>query len=95
MADEVILTICRGDRQQTEMVDYVVALSPGMVVLDAVHCVQATHAPDLAVRWNCKAGRCGSCGAEVNGRPRLMCMDRLDNYPRASPSTSDPCRHFP
>ena len=95
MADEVILTICRGDRQQTEMVDYAVALSPGMVVLDAVHSVQATHAPDLAVRWNCKAGRCGSCGAEVNGRPRLMCMDRLDNYPAGEPIQIRPMHTFP
>ena len=42
-----------------EMVDYTVPVAPGMVVLDAIHEVQARHAPDLAVRWNCKAGRAG------------------------------------
>ncbi len=66
-----------------------------MVVLDAVHQVQAQHAPDLAVRWNCKAGRCGSCGAEVNGHPRLMCMDRVDKYPAGEPITVRPMKTFP
>ena len=56
-------------------------LYEGMVVLDAVHYIQATYANDLAVRWNCKAGKCGSCSAEVNGKPRLMCMTRMDQYP--------------
>ena len=37
-----------------------------------------TQANDLAVRWNCKAGKCGSCSAEVNGSPKLMCMTRLN-----------------
>src|SRR5262249_35260797 len=58
--------------------DYTVDVVPGMVVLDAVHQIQATQAPDLAVRWNCKAGKCGSCSAEINGSPRLMCMTRLN-----------------
>ena len=49
-----------------------------MVVLDAVHQIQATQANDLACRWNCKAGKCGSCSAEINGKPRLMCMTRMD-----------------
>ena len=62
-----------------------------MVVLDAVHAVQAMHSPDLAVRWNCKAGKCGSCSGEVNGKPRLMCMDRMDKYPagRADHDSAD------
>jgi succinate dehydrogenase / fumarate reductase iron-sulfur subunit len=66
-----------------------------MVVLDAVHAVQAMHSPDLAVRWNCKAGKCGSCGGEVNGKPRLMCMDRMDNYPDGEPITIRPMKSFP
>ena len=59
--------------------DYSVDVVPGMVVLDAMHQIQATQAPDLAVRWNCKAGKCGSCSAEINGNPRLMCMTRLNS----------------
>jgi len=65
-----------------------------MVVLDAVHQIQAEHAPDLAVRWNCKAGKCGSCSAEINGMPRLMCMTRLSDLNLAEPVTVEPMRAF-
>jgi succinate dehydrogenase / fumarate reductase iron-sulfur subunit len=75
--------------------DYSVDLVPGMVVLDAVHRIQATQAPDLAVRWNCKAGKCGSCSAEINGNPRLMCMTRLSTLPLDQPVTVEPMRAFP
>jgi succinate dehydrogenase / fumarate reductase, iron-sulfur subunit len=66
-----------------------------MVVLDAVHYVQAHYANDLAVRWNCKAGKCGSCSAEVNGKPRLMCMTRMDQFPEGQPIRVEPMRRFP
>ncbi len=95
MAENVTLRIYRGDNNQGEMVEYQVPRAPGMVVLDAVHAVQALHSPDLAVRWNCKAGKCGSCGGEVNGKPKLMCMDRLDNYPPGEPITVRPMKSFP
>ena len=95
MAEEAILRIYRGDNEKGEMVDYKVPLAPGMVVLDAVHAVQALHSPDLAVRWNCKAGKCGSCGGEVNGKPRLMCMDRMDKYPPGEPIVVRPMKSFP
>ena len=95
MAQEATLRIYRGDDQQGQMEDYTVPVAPGMVVLDAILTVQAMHAPDLAVRWNCKAGKCGSCGGEVNGRPKLMCMDRLDNYPDGQPITIRPMKAFP
>ena len=71
--------IWRGDREQGGFRDYPTEVSEGMVVLDAVHHVQAEQANDLAVRWNCKAGKCGSCSAEINGNPRLMCMTRLEH----------------
>jgi succinate dehydrogenase / fumarate reductase iron-sulfur subunit len=75
--------------------DYTVDVVPGMVVLDAVHRIQATQAQDLAVRWNCKAGKCGSCSAEINGNPRLMCMTRLSTLPMDEPVTVEPMRAFP
>ena len=74
--------------------DYSADVSEGMVVLDAVHQIQAEHAPDLAVRWNCKAGKCGSCSAEINGMPRLMCMTRLSDLNLAEPVTVEPMRAF-
>jgi succinate dehydrogenase / fumarate reductase iron-sulfur subunit len=95
MAEEATLRIYRGDDQGGEMVDYKIPVAPGMVVLDAVHAVQAMHSPDLAVRWNCKAGKCGSCSAEVNGKPRLLCMDRMDKYPPGEPITIRPMKSFP
>lgn len=95
MADEATLSIYRGDNEQGAMVDYTVPVAPGMVVLDAVHAVQELLSPDLAVRWNCKAGKCGSCSGEVNGRPRLMCMDRLDRYPSDEPIEVRPMKTFP
>ena len=75
--------------------DYRTDVSEGMVVLDAVHQIQAEQAPDLACRWNCKAGKCGSCSAEINGKPRLMCMTRLSTLNLHEPVTVEPMRAFP
>jgi succinate dehydrogenase / fumarate reductase iron-sulfur subunit len=80
MAEEITLSVYRGDQKEGREVEYKVPFVPGMVVLDAIHYIQAHYAPDLAVRWNCKAARCGSCSAEINGRPRLMCKTRLDMF---------------
>jgi succinate dehydrogenase / fumarate reductase iron-sulfur subunit len=92
---EAVLRIFRGNREAGAFQDYRVPLDEGMVVLDAIHHVQAHQAGDLACRWNCKAGRCGSCSAEVNGKPRLMCMTRMDHFPPGEPITVAPMRTFP
>jgi len=89
------LRVFRGDAETGKAVDYQVPLSPGMVVLDAIHSIQANQSPDLAVRWNCKAAKCGSCSAEVNGRPRLMCKTRMDSLPLDQPVTVFPMKSFP
>jgi succinate dehydrogenase / fumarate reductase iron-sulfur subunit len=86
--------IWRGDARGGEYRDYSTTVSEGMVVLDAVHQIQAQQAGDLAVRWNCKAGKCGSCSAEVNGSPRLMCMTRLQQLDLSIPVTIEPMRAF-
>jgi succinate dehydrogenase / fumarate reductase iron-sulfur subunit len=75
--------------------EYQTNISEGMVVLDAVHQIQAEHADDLAVRWNCKAGKCGSCSAEINGHPKLMCMTRMSDMPEGRPVTIQPMKAFP
>ena len=95
MADEATLRVYRGDKEGGDFKEYKVETYPGMVVLDAIHDIQAKQAPDLAVRWNCKAGRCGSCSAEVNGKPRLMCMTRLNELDMTEPVTVEPMRAFP
>jgi succinate dehydrogenase / fumarate reductase iron-sulfur subunit len=75
--------------------DYDVDVNEGEVVLDIVHRLQATQAPDLAVRWNCKAGKCGSCSAEINGKPRLLCMTRMSTFEPDETITVTPLRTFP
>ncbi|HEY7490020.1 MAG TPA: succinate dehydrogenase/fumarate reductase iron-sulfur subunit [Candidatus Tectomicrobia bacterium] len=92
---EATLQVFRGTKEGGLYQSYTVPVYEGMVVLDAIHHIQATYANDLAVRWNCKAGKCGSCSAEVNGRPRLMCMTRMDQYPAGEPIRVDPMRRFP
>lgn len=87
--------IWRGCGEQGDFRDYTTEVVPGMVVLDAVHRIQAEQANDLAVRWNCKAGKCGSCSAEINGNPRLMCMTRLNSLPLDRPVRLQPMRAFP
>jgi succinate dehydrogenase / fumarate reductase, iron-sulfur subunit len=95
MAAEFALKVWRGDGKTGAFRDYRVPVEEGMVVLDVIHRIQATHAPDLAVRWNCKAGKCGSCSAEVNGKPRLMCMTRMDTFEPGETVTVAPMHTFP
>src|SRR5687767_203762 len=90
-----IFRIWRGDATKGAFEDYQTEVSEGMVVLDAVHQIQAEKANDLAVRWNCKAGKCGSCSAEVNGMPKLMCMTRLSELQLDQPVTVGPMQAFP
>jgi len=92
---ELKFRIWRGDSTGGSFRDYATEVSEGMVVLDAVHSIQATAAGDLAARWNCKAGKCGSCSAEINGKPRLMCMTRLEDLEGEQPITIEPLQTFP
>jgi succinate dehydrogenase / fumarate reductase iron-sulfur subunit len=92
---EATLRVYRGDKESGQAVDYKVPLTEGMVVLDAIHSIQAHQSPDLAVRWNCKAAKCGSCSAEVNGKPRLMCKTRMDSLPTNEPISVFPMKAFP
>ena len=91
----VTFQIWRGDASNGKFENYSIETAEGMVVLDAVHQIQAEQANDLAVRWNCKAGKCGSCSAEVNGMPKLMCMTRLSELPLDKPVLLQPMKAFP
>ncbi len=95
MSQQATFRIWRGSGGEGATRDYTIPVSEGMVVLDAVLEVQAKQANDLGVRWNCKAGRCGSCSAEINGMPKLMCMTRLSDLPLDRPVTVEPMRAFP
>ncbi|GGM61933.1 succinate dehydrogenase/fumarate reductase iron-sulfur subunit [Longimycelium tulufanense] len=87
--------VWRGDADSGALRDFRVEVNEGEVVLDVIHRLQATQCPDLAVRWNCKAGKCGSCSAEINGRPRLMCMTRMSTFAEDETVTVTPMRTFP
>ena len=95
MASEYNMRVWRGDAAGGDFRDYPVESQEGMVVLDVLHTIQATQAPDLAVRWNCKAGKCGSCSAEINGKPRLMCMTRMNLFEPGATITIAPIKTFP
>ena len=92
---KAIFRIWRGDANGGAFQDYPAEVSEGMVVLDVVHRIQAEQAPDLAVRWNCKAGKCGSCSMEINGRPRLACMTRMNTFAQDEVVTVQPLKAFP
>jgi succinate dehydrogenase / fumarate reductase iron-sulfur subunit len=87
--------VWRGDAEGGDLQDYEVEVNEGEVVLDVIHRLQATQTPDLAVRWNCKAGKCGSCSAEINGMPKLMCMCRMNTFEEGETVTVTPMRTFP
>ena len=87
--------IYRGDETNGKMVDYQINVDKGMVVLDAIHQIQASKANDLAVRWNCKAGKCGSCSVEINGKPKLACMTRMNEYEKDETVSVRPIKTFP
>ena len=92
---EVKFKIWRGNSKDGHYQEYSTKVGAGMVVLDAVRQIQAEQANDLAIRWNCKAGKCGSCSAEINGTPRLMCMTRLSTLSLNNPVTIQPMQAFP
>ncbi len=95
MSSQRTFRIWRGDAAGGEFKEYTVETGPGMMVLDGIHRIQATDAQDLAVRWNCKAGKCGSCSCEINGKPRLSCMTRLNQFEEGETITVQPMKTFP
>ena len=95
MGHDAKFRVWRGDDEDGGLQDFTVEVNEGEVVLDIIHRLQATQAPDLAVRWNCKAGKCGSCSAEINGRPRLLCMTRMSTFETTETITVTPLRAFP
>ena len=87
--------IFRGDKSGGAMENYSIEIDKGMVVLDVIHRIQAEQAGDLAVRWNCKAGKCGSCSVEINGKPKLACMTRMNEYGENETISVRPIKAFP
>src|SRR2546430_1091139 len=42
-------------------------------ILDTLFALQRGPCPDLAFRFSCRVGMCGSCAMVVNGREQLTC----------------------
>lgn len=95
MSYNASMRVWRGDQDGGALQDFTVEVNQGEVVLDVIHRLQQTQTPDLAVRWNCKAGKCGSCSAEINGQPKLMCMTRMSTFAENEVVTVTPMRTFP
>ena len=92
--DDVKLRIWRGDKRRGDFVEC--APRPrgrGRLRRRASGSGRTGSRPRC--RWNCKAGKCGSCSAEINGVPRLMCMTRMDTLPVGEPVVLTPMRTFP
>ncbi|MDE2027470.1 MAG: succinate dehydrogenase/fumarate reductase iron-sulfur subunit, partial [Candidatus Omnitrophica bacterium] len=87
--------VWRGDKTGGQFVEYKIEIDKGMVVLDAIHRIQEQKASDLACRWNCKAGKCGSCSMEINGKPKLGCMTRMNSFKEDEVITIKPLKTFP
>jgi len=87
--------IYRGDHENGELVNFKAEVKEGMVVLDIILKIQSEQANDLAIRWNCKAGKCGSCSVEINGKPKLACMTRMNEYEERETITITPLKTFP
>ena len=87
--------IYRGDDERGELVNYKCKVTEGMVVLDVIHKIQSNQANDLACRWNCKAGKCGSCSVEINGKPKLACMTRMNEFEEEQTVVITPLKAFP
>ena len=95
MARKLNLRIWRGNKESGALQNVIVEANEGEVVLDVIHRVQAEQLNDLEVRWNCKAGKCGSCSMEINGKPRLACMTQVSSFPEGQEITITPLRAFP
>jgi succinate dehydrogenase / fumarate reductase iron-sulfur subunit len=90
-----VFKVWRGDGKGGDFTEFDIDVDPGMVVLDVLHRIQAQKANDLALRWNCKAGKCGSCSMEINGKPRLACMTRMNSFGEDETITCQPLKTFP
>jgi succinate dehydrogenase / fumarate reductase iron-sulfur subunit len=95
MATTRTFKVWRGDAKGGDFQQYDIPVDEGMVVLDVLHRIQAQQANDLALRWNCKAGKCGSCSMEINGKPKLACMTRMNSLPENETITVQPLKTFP
>src|SRR5712692_1890742 len=82
----------KGPKQYWQ--EYKVPYQKDTVVLDALNQVKAEQDGTLAYRWSCRMGVCGSCGANINGVPRLTCETFLHEF-KEQELVIQPLANFP
>ncbi len=86
--------IWRG-KDHGELQTYQVPARENQTVLDVITEVQRLHAPDLAYRFACRVGVCGSCAMTVNGKPRWTCRTHVKKVAAEGVLTVEPLRNLP
>ncbi len=74
--------------------EYKVPYRRDMVVLDALNYIKDHMDGTLSYRWSCRMGICGSCGANVQGEPKLTCASFLHEF-KEQAIEIEPLAHFP
>jgi fumarate reductase iron-sulfur subunit len=74
--------------------EYKIPYRHDMVVLDALNYIKNQIDGSLTYRWSCRMGVCGSCGASVDGEPKLTCEAFLHEF-KGRTITVEPMAHFP
>ncbi|MEM7507509.1 MAG: 2Fe-2S iron-sulfur cluster-binding protein [Pseudomonadota bacterium] len=82
-------------RRSSGPVRYEIPARENQTVLDVVTEVQRRHAPDLAYRFACRVGVCGSCAMMVNGVPRWTCRTHVSKVAEGGGLTIEPLRNLP
>ncbi len=82
----------RSERQYFQ--EYKIPYRDDMVVLDGLVYIKESLDGSLTYRWSCRMGVCGSCGATVNGTPRLTCGTLVREL-KSSVVTIEPIQNFP
>ncbi len=72
---------------------HAVELADRASVLDALFALQRHSTPDLAFRYSCRVGMCGSCAMVVNGRETLACSSLIRDF--GNDVKIEPLRNLP
>jgi fumarate reductase iron-sulfur subunit len=97
MPDRITLRVARyRPEEETEPTfdEYEVPLRKDWAVLDGLNYIKDELDGTLSYRWSCRMGICGSCGATVNGEPKLTCGTFLTDY-APGPVRIEPLANFP
>ena len=93
-AEQLTVRVWRG-AQAGAFATYLVPARANQTVLDVVTEIQRHQAPDLAYRFACRVGVCGTCAMVVNGVPRWTCRTHVSRVAGDGELTVEPLRNLP